>query len=629
MIHLAHHKRSLLLPKRAYRIGSLLLIFLCIFSCNKHKEVHSDEKTKDKIEAFFRKLPFGNPDSAISLIEQARITQKKELAFLHERIIDTLNFASMAKYKFAYIAYLEQKMDTLNPKLTGGLYAIKGKAYYDIGKTDSCFLLMNKGIKLLEQSNDSILICRAYNNICKLYLLQGSPLIGTERTLVGLKYIPKLIHDPKYPENNQLLKNELKNTLLSFYAQRDIKKAKLLAMELLKESAEENSANLYKVLAYAFYQSNQPDSALWAAEKQTHIFHTYKETQTAFGTYNLGVSWRAAKQPAKAIPYLSLGKHIADSLNIKTASEFCAFQLGSIYLQLGDFEKAESYYNELQNDKLVAENLTLAKMLADSLMVLNIKKGKIQEGLEWLQKSKKLADTLKNKENKFLWADMNVRYETSEKESKIKHLLLEKRNLQIQGLAITAFLLFLLSCIIWIFYNYHQKQALLAKENALLESDRALLEIRNQLQEQEINMSKQQLSDFQENMMAKNALIDEMQLQMNALIANTTSIAESEIYESRAKLNELKILTEKDWRIYLEHFEKAYPNYIKKVEQHFPNLTKAEFRLFLILYLGLSNEEIATFLGISQDSTYKSQYRLKKKLKLNEEGNLREFIKKF
>jgi hypothetical protein len=459
--------------------------------------------------------------------------------------------------------------------------------------------------------------------------MQSSPLIGTECALIGLKFLPKLIHDPKYPQNNLLIKNELKNTLLGFYAQRDSRKAKQLARDLLKESEEKNNANLYKTLAYSFYQLNQPDSALWAAEKHSKIFHTYKENQTAYGAYNLGSSWRAARQPQKAIPYLLMGKQIADSLDIKTASEFCTLQLGSIYLQLGDLDKAELYYNELKKDKLVSSNLTLSKMFVDSFIVLQLKKGNIQEGLEWMQKSKKLADSLKNKENKFIWADMNVRYETSEKESKIKNLLLEKRNLQIQQLIIAFLLLFIVCFSIWIFYIYRQKQALLAKENALLESDRALLESRNQLQEQEIKTRKQQLADFQENMMTKNALIDEMQRQMSTLVTNATSIAESEVHKSRAKLNELKILTEKDWRIYLEHFEKAYPNYIEKVEQHFPNLTKAELRLFLIMYLGLSNEEINTFLGISSDSTYKSQYRLKKKLNLGEEINLRDFIKRF
>jgi ATP/maltotriose-dependent transcriptional regulator MalT len=149
------------------------------------------------------------------------------------------------------------------------------------------------------------------------------------------------------------------------------------------------------------------------------------------------------------------------------------------------------------------------------------------------------------------------------------------------------------------------------------------------LQEQEINAHKAQLADFQENITNKNALIDEMQAQMNELLINATCITQSEAERNREKLDELKVLTEKDWRVYLTHFEKAYPGYIAKVEQHFPDLTKGELRFFLVIYLGLSKDELATFLGISLDGVNKNQYRLKKKLGLGEESSLREFIKKF
>jgi hypothetical protein len=615
--------------RRAYMSLFSLLFFFSIFGCNRPSESDAKQKAKDKVEIFFSKLPVENVDSTAALIEKS-ITNKADLDYLHERMIDTLDYYSgRSKFPFPSLAYLERHIDTLNPTLQGALYAAKGKAYYYIGKTDSSFLLLNKGIKLLVQGNDSALICRGYINICKLYSMQNATLIGTENALTGLKYVPKVIHDPKYPQNNGIIKTVLKLTLLSFYSQKESKKAKLLAMEMLPELEEERRTILYKTLAFSFYKLHQPDSVLWAAEKQSNVFYRNKKRQTAYNAYNLGASWSCAEQTDKAISYFLLGKHLADSTNNKTASQSCVLNLGNAYLRRSELAKAQLFYEELKDNQLFQGNKVLFKALTDSLMVLQLKKRNPSEGLAYFYQSKRLGDSLNNSELNFLWTDMNVRYETSEKESKIKSLLLDKRDLQLQALIIAFLLLLLLSVSTFLFYRNRQRQLQLSNQNILLASQQQTLEITKQLQEQEIIMHKQQLSVFQENMVAKNILITEMQTQMNDIMNNSAHLAKKEADENREKLNQLKILTEKDWRVYLAHFERVYPHFIEKVEQHFPNLTKAELRLFLVIYSGLIKEELSSFLGISDEGVRKAKYRLKTKINLSEEENIDEFILKF
>jgi helix-turn-helix protein len=76
-------------------------------------------------------------------------------------------------------------------------------------------------------------------------------------------------------------------------------------------------------------------------------------------------------------------------------------------------------------------------------------------------------------------------------------------------------------------------------------------------------------------------------------------------------------------------FEKVYPQFIEKVELHFPNLTKAELRLFLAIYSGLIKEELTFFLGLSDEGVRKAKYRLKTKINLSEEESIEEFILQF
>lgn len=571
------------------------------------------------MESFLRKLPLQNKDSTIMMIKDS-ITDKAELAILHAYLIDTLYGLALENNKFAYIAYLEKNIDTQNTDVLGDLYTFKGKSYYYLGKTDSSFLLMNQGIQLLEKGTDSVLIGYAYTTVVKMYVIQNLPIIGTELALRGLTYIPKDTASLMYPKDARVIRQMLKRSLMEFYASRNYKKAKALALEQLHENNEDPS--IYEILTFAFHQLHQEDSAKWAAEKQFQLYQTDKNYQTAFGAFNLAMSFKHTKQTERAIAYFQLAQHKADSLNIKMLKPACLINLGNVYLQIGDSKKAAVYYNSLLEMLPPQQKRINSYKVLDSLTVLRLKEGNSAQGLTYFYQSKQLVDSLHKMEQDFIWADMNIRYETSEKEKRIHQLELDKQAKQLQILMIAFLLFVLLSAGAWLYFRYRQKQI-------LLESSKELLEVRHNLQEQEINANKAQLAGFQESITNKNALIDEMQAQMNELMLNSTCITQSEAERNREKLNELKILTDKDWRIYLAHFEKAYPGYIAKVEQHFPNLTKGELRFFLVVYLDFSKDEIATFLGVSLGSVNKNQYRLKKKLGLGEDSNLKEFIKKF
>lgn len=67
-------------------------------------------------------------------------------------------------------------------------------------------------------------------------------------------------------------------------------------------------------------------------------------------------------------------------------------------------------------------------------------------------------------------------------------------------------------------------------------------------------------------------------------------------------------------------------NFIKKVEQQFPRLSKNDIRLMSLIKIGLSSSEISNMLNITMDSLHKSRYRLRKKLGLASGQELEAFI---
>jgi len=73
--------------------------------------------------------------------------------------------------------------------------------------------------------------------------------------------------------------------------------------------------------------------------------------------------------------------------------------------------------------------------------------------------------------------------------------------------------------------------------------------------------------------------------------------------------------------------EKVHNDFPARLGEKFPTLTEQEKRLTMLLRVGFSSKEIAALLNISTKSVEINRYRLRKKLHMNKDVNLAQFIK--
>ncbi len=95
-------------------------------------------------------------------------------------------------------------------------------------------------------------------------------------------------------------------------------------------------------------------------------------------------------------------------------------------------------------------------------------------------------------------------------------------------------------------------------------------------------------------------------------------------------LQELKsstILTRADWVSFKKNFQKVYPGILSTLRTSYPDLTPAELRLLCLLKLGLTNREMATAQGVSLQSIYVTNHRIRKKLGLENQDKLEELVR--
>jgi DNA-binding CsgD family transcriptional regulator len=89
---------------------------------------------------------------------------------------------------------------------------------------------------------------------------------------------------------------------------------------------------------------------------------------------------------------------------------------------------------------------------------------------------------------------------------------------------------------------------------------------------------------------------------------------------------EMNMNFDDDWQKFKLHFAEVHPNFFEKLYQESNTLNNNDTRFCAYIRMGLTTKEIAQLMGISAGSVQKARYRLKKKLELEKEVNLIEYI---
>ena len=83
------------------------------------------------------------------------------------------------------------------------------------------------------------------------------------------------------------------------------------------------------------------------------------------------------------------------------------------------------------------------------------------------------------------------------------------------------------------------------------------------------------------------------------------------------------------WKKFEKNFDLVYVDFLKKLEKTHPGLSTTDKKLCAYLKMGLSSKEIAPLLNITTRSVEMNRYRLRKKLGLDREDNLINYLNRF
>lgn len=125
----------------------------------------------------------------------------------------------------------------------------------------------------------------------------------------------------------------------------------------------------------------------------------------------------------------------------------------------------------------------------------------------------------------------------------------------------------------------------------------------------------------------KKALLKSMMDRMKALSSSVDEITRTRL---NSIINNIKLNTNTNhWDDFKVYFENINPKFIKELSNKYPCLTVKDIKYCCYLKMNMSNEDIRYILGISKESVRTHKYRLKKKMILEKEQDLKSYISSF
>ena len=293
--------------------------------------------------------------------------------------------------------------------------------------------------------------------------------------------------------------------------------------------------------------------------------------------------------------------------------------LTKVHLSSGKLDSALTHaYRTLELSKDFGSKLG-KKVAYELLTNIYRKQGNYQEALDFQQKLIAVKDSILNQQKAKQINELQAKYETAKKEKEIA--LLEKEKQQEAALR-NAFLAGLILIVIIGILIYNRQRLKIKKNRTQLENKR----LKEDKLEQELEFKNRQLTTHTLHLVQKNEVMKELKAKVSEIRREDKNINRS--LQKLQNMVDYSFNLDEDWEEFQIYFEEVHSGFFNVLKEQYPDLTPNELRLSALAKLNLSIKETATIMGITPSSVKTARYRLRKKLDIETEENLNNFILK-
>lgn len=160
--------------------------------------------------------------------------------------------------------------------------------------------------------------------------------------------------------------------------------------------------------------------------------------------------------------------------------------------------------------------------------------------------------------------------------------------------------------------------------------DQEIYELQNKNLKSELQYKSQELNGYILNVIRKNEILEEVK--KNAISISKSIDEEKHSSFIKQRITRLigqintNIERDRDFEIFKSNFDLMHQDFFRLLDERFPGLSRNDKILCAYLYMNLSTKEIAPLLNISIRGVEVNRYRLRKKMNLDRDINLSEYL---
>lgn len=467
-------------------------------------------------------------------------------------------------------------------------YTIKAKNYNDLGDLAKSLTLYKSAIKYAEHMNKTKELADLYNNVFSIYYKKHNYTNAKDLLKASLDIsldIKDTTRIRRIYNNSALVEYELHN-----YSE---------ALRLID-----------KAMQYTSISDNIPISLILT--NKAEIYFKMGKLDLACQTLT-----EALKKQNNKIT----------EMTIQTALNYAL-----VKACMGDAQNVRKIINKLHNS-IYTLSLPTKENAYKELSEINFTIGDSISGFHYMQKGMELSDSLSKINNEAQLQQLIVAYDTErlKKQNDLLNQQIKTRNIIVFA---TVFVLLLITIFSVVLYRSMKrdkyKSKLIAKQKErLLMMEKKEYERNKKEMSIKLDHKNRQLTSYTINLSATNAFHKKMEKKINSIElalsqGKPLEYITEELKETKNELSHYDTqAVDKDFRIY---FEEVHPCYLKNLSKSYPNLSDNDLRMCAYLFLGMSTKEIAALTFREVRSIESSRNRLRKKLNLPAETNLKDFL---
>lgn len=166
--------------------------------------------------------------------------------------------------------------------------------------------------------------------------------------------------------------------------------------------------------------------------------------------------------------------------------------------------------------------------------------------------------------------------------------------------------------------------------NKQLEREKLDAELRHKASEenqlkQAIEIKSKELSTQVLHVIQKNQLLEGMRVHLEEMVKEDKRDQKKQLKQLIQQINQ-NFNNDGYWDDFNATFGQIHQSFFEQLHQRFPDLTATDLKLVSLLKMNMDSADMATMLGISQDSLRVARYRLRKKLNMDQGANLVAFL---